>query len=65
MRWGTLLKILCIMVSPASWSEAAETRAFWEGISAAIWAVLYIVRYRASSHSMRLDDSWGVGACVA
>jgi transposase len=27
--------------------------------------VRYITRYRASSHSMRLDDSRGVGACVA
>jgi hypothetical protein len=25
----------------------------------------YITRYKASSHSMRLDDSRGVGACVA
>jgi hypothetical protein len=28
------------------------------------WFVRYIMHYRASSHSMRLEDKCGVGACV-
>jgi hypothetical protein len=30
----------CIMVSPASWYAAAQARAFWQEISAAVWACM-------------------------